>query len=77
MFIVSQKQWHCYTETLYIGVLAKQKLKYIVSLHIISSSVYVGTKMRKFPLPVMNMPVRILGSVHVLAFFGDPLPELY
>ncbi len=27
----------------------------------------VGTKMRKFPLLVMNMSVRILGSVHVLA----------
>ncbi len=39
MFIVSQKQWHCYTETLYIDVLAKQKLKYIVSLYILSSSV--------------------------------------
>jgi hypothetical protein len=31
------------------------------------SDVYVGTKMRKFPLPVIDMPVRILGSVHVLA----------
>ncbi len=39
MFIVSEKQWHYYTETLYICVLAKQKLKYIVSLYIISSSV--------------------------------------
>ncbi len=39
--------------------------------------VYVGTKMRKFPLPVMDMPVCVLGSVRILAFFGDPLPELY
>ena len=29
--------------------------------------IYVGTKVRKFPLPVMDMPVRILGSVRVLA----------
>jgi hypothetical protein len=28
---------------------------------------YVGTKTRKFPLPVMNMPVCVLGSVRVLA----------
>jgi hypothetical protein len=40
-------------------------------------SVYVGTKTHKFPLLVMDMPVRILGSVHVLAFYLDPLPELY
>ncbi len=38
---------------------------------------HIGTKTRKFPLPVMDMPVRILGSVCVLIFFGDPLPELY
>jgi hypothetical protein len=38
---------------------------------------YVGTKTRKFPLPVMDMPVPVLGSVRVLAFFWDPLPELY
>jgi hypothetical protein len=25
-------------------------------------AVYVGTEMRKFPLPVMDMPVRMLGS---------------
>ncbi len=36
---------------------------------IVLYNVYVGTKMRKFPLPVMDMPVHILGSVHVLAFF--------
>jgi hypothetical protein len=42
-----------------------------------TARVYVGTKTRKFPLPVMDMPVRVLGSVHVLAFFWDPLPELY
>jgi hypothetical protein len=29
----------------------------------------VGTKMRKFPLPVMDMPVHVLGSIHVQAFF--------
>jgi hypothetical protein len=39
--------------------------------------IYVGTKMPKFPLPVMGMPVRILGSVRVLTFYLDPLPELY
>jgi hypothetical protein len=33
---------------------------------------YVGTKMSKFPLPVMDMPVCVLGSVRVLshAFTG-------
>jgi hypothetical protein len=40
-------------------------------------NIYVGTKTRKFPLPVMGMPVCILGSVRVLAFYLDPLPELY
>jgi hypothetical protein len=29
--------------------------------------IYVGTKTCKFPLPVMDMPVRILGSVRILA----------
>ncbi len=33
--------------------------------------------MHKFPLPVMDMPVCVLGSVRVLAFFWNPLPELY
>ncbi len=33
--------------------------------------VYVGTKTCKIPLPVMDMPVHVLGSVHVLAFFGS------
>ncbi len=33
--------------------------------------------MRKFPLPVMGMQVCVLGSVRVLAFYLDPLPELY
>jgi hypothetical protein len=37
----------------------------------------VGTKMREFPLPVMDMPVCILGSIRVTAFFLDPLLELY
>ena len=27
--------------------------------------------MRKLPLPVMDMPVRMLGSVCTLAFFGS------
>jgi hypothetical protein len=39
--------------------------------------VYVGTKTRKFPSPVMDMPVGVMGSVRVLAFILDPLPELY
>jgi hypothetical protein len=29
--------------------------------------VNVGTKMRKFPLRVMDIPVRVLGSVRILA----------
>jgi hypothetical protein len=41
-----------------------------------NKNIYIGTKMRKFPLPVMDMPVHVLGSVRVLAFFWDPLPEL-
>jgi hypothetical protein len=37
-----------------------------------SRHVYVGTKMCKFHLPVMDMPVCVLGSVRVLAFlFGS------
>jgi hypothetical protein len=43
----------------------------------ILNTVYVGTKTRKLPLPVMGMPVCVLGSVRVLAFYLDPLPELY
>ncbi len=35
--------------------------------YIFADDVYVGTKMRKFPLPVMDMPVHILGSVRILA----------
>ncbi len=31
--------------------------------------IYVGTKTCEFPLRVMDMPVRVLGSVRVLAFF--------
>jgi hypothetical protein len=31
--------------------------------------IYVGTKTGKFPLPAMDMLVRVLGSVRVLAFF--------
>ncbi len=42
-----------------------------------TDDVYVGTKMRQLPLPVMDMTVRVLGSVNVLAFFWDPYPELY
>jgi hypothetical protein len=30
-------------------------------------NVHVGTKTRKFPLPVMDMPVCVLRSVHILA----------
>ncbi len=35
IFIVSQKQWHCYTESVYIWVEAKLSLKYIVSLSLL------------------------------------------
>jgi hypothetical protein len=38
-----------------------------VLLERIFENMYVGTKMHKFPLLVMDMPVCILGSVHVLA----------
>ncbi len=44
---------------------------------LVPTYIYVVIKMRKFPLPVMDMPVRVLGSVCVLAFVSDPLPELY
>jgi hypothetical protein len=40
-------------------------------------NVYVGTETCNFPLLVMGMPVHILGSVCVLAFYLDQLPELY
>jgi hypothetical protein len=35
--------------------------------YIFADDAYVGTKMRKFSLPVVDMPVRILGSMRVLA----------
>ncbi len=41
--------------------------KYHSSMCKMVVSGYVGTKMLKFPLPVMNMPVRVLGSVRILA----------
>jgi hypothetical protein len=44
---------------------------------LVSCNVYVGTETCKFPLPVMDTPVRVLGSERILAFFWDPLPELY
>jgi hypothetical protein len=37
---------------------------------------YVGTKMCKFPLPVMDMPLCVWQSVRVTALFLDPLSEL-
>jgi hypothetical protein len=35
--------------------------------HSLLWKMYVGTKTRKFPLPVMDMPVHVLGSVCILA----------
>jgi hypothetical protein len=33
----------------------------------VDTHIYVGTKMRKFPLLVIDMPVSVLGSVCILA----------
>ncbi len=38
-----------------------------------SISAYVGTKMRKFPLSVLDMPLRVWGSVLVLVFWGGSI----
>jgi hypothetical protein len=47
----------------------REGLEYFYMVEMNQKKGYVGTKMREFPLPVMDMPVRVLGSVHVLAFF--------
>ncbi len=42
-------------------------LSFVICAKLALCMYIVGTKMRKFPLPVMDMPVRVLGSVRILA----------
>ncbi len=57
----------------FLWAVSSKKSYWVTLLWSTSWYVYVGTKMHKFPLPVMDMPVRLLGSVRVMAFFLESI----
>jgi hypothetical protein len=75
--LVQKKQWRRHDDESCTVFHYFSELRKSHCIKNLFNDVCVGTKTRKFPLPVMDMSVCVLGSVCVLTFFRDPLPELY
>ncbi len=55
-------------ETMAARPIVQRNIRSILILNSFTANgAYVGTKTRKFPLPVMDMPVRVWGTVLILA----------